>query len=58
MRKDFLFAREQLNEIGICRVSTDFYLTPKRRGIHYFVKSPHSKTEHGVYAYIRVQIDL
>lgn len=40
MKEDFVRIREELNRIGIRRVSADFYLEPKRRGSVLFVKSP------------------
>lgn len=38
MKEDFIAVKQQLPEI--CQVASDFYLTPKRRGANYFVKSP------------------
>ncbi len=46
MKQDFRLAREELNSIGILRVSTDFYARPKRKGSCYFVKSPKSADKH------------
>lgn len=40
MKSDFAMAQEKLSQIGIVRVSKDFYAEPKRRGACYFVKSP------------------
>lgn len=44
MREDFRRIKEQLP--GICKIASDFYLVPKKRGSHYFIKSPvsHDKT--------------
>lgn len=44
MKEDFQTIKEQLP--GICRIASDFYQQPKRRGAHYFIKSPisHDKT--------------
>jgi len=46
VKEDFLEVGEKLNRIGIVRVSSDFYLEPKRKGSNFFVKSPatHDKT--------------
>lgn len=46
MKSDFTLAKEELSQIGIVRVSTDFYTEPRRKGSCYFVKSPatHDKT--------------
>lgn len=38
MKEDFVTVKQNIP--GICKVSTDFYLTPKRRGVNFFVKSP------------------
>lgn len=40
MKSDFTLAKEELRRIGIIRVVSDFYSTPKRKGSCYFVKSP------------------
>lgn len=40
MKQDFIFAKEELQRIGIIRVSMDFYTEPKRKGSTFFVKSP------------------
>lgn len=46
MKLDFTLAKEELRQIGILRISTDFYSDPKRKGSCYFVKSPatHDRT--------------
>ena len=46
MKSDFTLAKEELSQIGIVRVSRDFYTEPRRKGSCYFVKSPatHDKT--------------
>jgi hypothetical protein len=46
MKSDFALAKEELGQIGIVRVSRDFYTEPRRKGSCYFVKSPatHDKT--------------
>lgn len=46
MKRDFVLAKEELSQIGILRIATDFYSEPKRKGSCYFVKSPetHDKT--------------
>ncbi len=46
MKETFEEANEQLNRIGICRISTELYLEPKKRGSLYFVKSPISNDRH------------
>lgn len=38
MKEDFITVKQQLP--GICRIAADFYLTPKRKGVNFFVKSP------------------
>ena len=38
MKEDFVTVKQNIP--GICKVSTDFYLLPKRRGVNFFVKSP------------------
>lgn len=40
MKEDFDLINEALNNIGIIRVSCDFYEEPKRKGSLFFVKSP------------------
>ena len=40
MKSDFALAKEELSQIGIVRVSRDFYIEPRRKGSCYFVKSP------------------
>lgn len=44
MKEDFQTIKEQLP--GICKIASDFYQQPKKRGSHYFIKSPvsHDKT--------------
>lgn len=44
MREDFQTIKEQLP--GICKIASDFYQRPKKRGTCYFIKSPvsHDKT--------------
>lgn len=46
MKKDFVVAKEELDIIGIVKISQDFYLKPEKRGGCYFVRSPvtHDKT--------------
>ena len=46
MKKDFVVAKEELDIIGIVKISQDFYLKPEKRGSCYFVRSPvtHDKT--------------
>ncbi|MCM1189378.1 MAG: CHC2 zinc finger domain-containing protein [bacterium] len=43
MKQDFTLAKEELRQIGILKISTDFYTEPKRKGSAFFVRSP--KTE-------------
>lgn len=40
MKEDFINVRQELSHIGIVRVASDFYMTPKRKGARLFVKSP------------------
>lgn len=40
MKEDFLRVKQELSNIGIVRVASDFYMTPKRKGARMFVKSP------------------
>lgn len=44
MKEDFELIKGQLPEI--CKIASDFYQRPKKRGSHYFIKSPvsHDKT--------------
>lgn len=44
MREDFQTIKEQLP--GICKIASDFYLTPKRKGSVFFVKSPATADKH------------
>lgn len=46
MKQNFLTMKEKLDQFGILRISTDFYLAPKRRGVNFFVKSPVSNDKH------------
>lgn len=39
-RLDFEKGIEELNRIGIIRITTDHYMEPRRRGSNFFVKSP------------------
>ena len=43
MKEDFLRIKDELNDIGIRKISCDFYMEPRKKGAYYFVKSPHSK---------------
>lgn len=40
MKSDFALAKEELKKIGIFRISSDFYQTPRRKGSVFFVRSP------------------
>jgi len=40
MREDFMLVKEELDRIGIIKISQDFYLQPEKRGRYFFVKSP------------------
>lgn len=39
MKLDFMIAKEQLNQIGIIKICSDFYIEPKQRGSIFFTKS-------------------
>ena len=41
MKEDFQTIKEQLP--GILKISSDFYGQPKKRGSHYFIKSPKTR---------------
>lgn len=40
MRENFKIVNEELNKIGIRKITEEHYMTPRRRGTIYFVKSP------------------
>ena len=40
LKEDFYLTKNDLSQIGILRISQDFYLNPRHRGANYFVKSP------------------
>lgn len=45
-RENFMEAKCCLEQIGILRVAKDFYMTPKKLGTNYVVKSPASEDKH------------
>ncbi len=40
MKSEFIIAKEELNQIGITKICSDFYIEPKKEGSVFFTKSP------------------